>query len=252
MNTFFKRHPKRKWTWKSPNNVSKNEIDYILVSDKSICMDVSVLNRFDTGSDHRLVRARIWIDTSLGRKRWMEKKTRLTMGELRGREEEYSTQIEKKLCAIEELQELELNELSNKITNSIRTALKKVCSLRRQRNAKISLDTQRQIEERRRTDRDSPRYKELNKAVKKALRKNQKAYTTHLVNEAMANNMNMIVLRVNLSRGKLRIHKMKNEQDEVVTDKNEIAAVIKGFYRRLYSQISHLADRLNQGRTSRM
>lgn len=131
MNTFFKKYPKRKWTWKSPDSATKNEIGYILISDKSICMDVSVLNRFDTDSDHKFVRAKIWIDTRRRRKRCMEKKIRPTMGELRGREEEYSTQIEKKLRTIEELQELELNELSNKITSSIRTAVKKVCSLRR-------------------------------------------------------------------------------------------------------------------------
>lgn len=76
--------------------------------------------------------------------------------------------------------------------------MKKVCSLTRQRNPKISLDTQRQIEERKRTDRDSPRYKELIKAVKKALRKDQRAYITQLVNEAIANNMNMRVFHVPL------------------------------------------------------
>lgn len=38
MNTFYKKHPKIKWTW-----------------NPQLCSDVSVLNRFDTGSDHRLV-----------------------------------------------------------------------------------------------------------------------------------------------------------------------------------------------------
>ncbi|EFN65839.1 Craniofacial development protein 2, partial [Camponotus floridanus] len=55
MNTFFQEKPQKKWTWRSPDGTVKNEIDYILSSNKNICTDVSVLNRFDTGSDHRLV-----------------------------------------------------------------------------------------------------------------------------------------------------------------------------------------------------
>ncbi|KMQ88480.1 rna-directed dna polymerase from mobile element jockey-like protein [Lasius niger] len=57
MNTYFKKPPQRKWTQKSLNNMVKNEIDYILTNNKEICTDVNVLNRFNTGSDHRLGKA---------------------------------------------------------------------------------------------------------------------------------------------------------------------------------------------------
>ncbi|XP_070162480.1 craniofacial development protein 2-like [Polyergus mexicanus] len=170
MNTFFKKHPKKKWTWKSPDNSTKNEIDYVLVTDKRICVDVSILNRFDTDSDHRLVRTKIQVDTRLERKRLMEKKIRPTMAELKGKEEE-----------------------------------------------------------------DSPR--DLNKAVQKAIRRDHRAYNTQQINEAIADNFNMKVLRFNMSKGKLVIHRMKNEGDEVVTDKGQVAAVIEDFYRGLYSPV---------------
>ncbi|KAL6421093.1 hypothetical protein ACFW04_013053 [Cataglyphis niger] len=55
---FFFRKPKhRNWTWMSPN-----EIDYVLTVQKDIIKDVSILNRFDTGNDHRLVKAKIVIN----------------------------------------------------------------------------------------------------------------------------------------------------------------------------------------------
>ncbi|XP_070159981.1 craniofacial development protein 2-like [Polyergus mexicanus] len=189
MNTFFKKHPKRKWTWKSSENSTKNEIGYVLVTDKRICVDVSVLNRFDTGSDHRLVRAKIQVDTRLERKRLMEKKIRPTMAELKGKEEEYNTYIERKLCPVEDLKGLPLKKLTSKITSSIRTAVKQVCSLRPRRNPKISPDTERLIEERSNTDRDSPRYRDFNKAVQKAIRRDHRAYNTQQINEAIADNM---------------------------------------------------------------
>lgn len=76
MNSFYRKPPQRKWTWRSPDGATKNEINYVLVSDKRMCTDVSVLNRFSTGSDHRLVRAKVCIDTRLERKKHTEKKTK--------------------------------------------------------------------------------------------------------------------------------------------------------------------------------
>ena len=58
MNTFYKKRAGRKWTQRSPNGV-KNETDFFLSNNKSIFHDVSALNRFNTGSDQRIVRARI-------------------------------------------------------------------------------------------------------------------------------------------------------------------------------------------------
>ena len=34
MNTFFKKTPQRKWTWRSPNGSVKNETDYILTNNR--------------------------------------------------------------------------------------------------------------------------------------------------------------------------------------------------------------------------
>lgn len=47
------------------------------------------LNRFDTGSDHRLVRTKILINTQLERKHLIVRKVRPTVGELKGKEKEY-------------------------------------------------------------------------------------------------------------------------------------------------------------------
>lgn len=50
----------KKWTWISSNgDTIKNEIDCILSSFKTITNDVTVLNSFNPGSDHRLIRANI-------------------------------------------------------------------------------------------------------------------------------------------------------------------------------------------------
>ncbi|XP_026326312.1 craniofacial development protein 2-like [Hyposmocoma kahamanoa] len=81
MNTFFKKKPHRKWTWQSPNGMTKNEIDFkkkrfgisdLGISDKKrIFWDISVVNRFNTGSGHRLVRSTLNIDVKVVRSRMM-------------------------------------------------------------------------------------------------------------------------------------------------------------------------------------
>lgn len=62
MNGFFKKSPQRKWTWASPDGVTRNEIDFIITNNRNMVHDVSVLNNCSIGiSDHRLVRVKITI-----------------------------------------------------------------------------------------------------------------------------------------------------------------------------------------------
>ncbi|CAM4690395.1 unnamed protein product [Leuciscus chuanchicus] len=63
-NSLFKKRPCRRWTWMSPNGETTNEIDYVLCSHRRILQDVAVIGRkfFDTGSDHRPVRAKLVIN----------------------------------------------------------------------------------------------------------------------------------------------------------------------------------------------
>ena len=73
MNTFFKKRLHRRWTWISPNGVTKNEIDYILTDKPQTFTDVSVINSFNTGSDHRMIRGSMTINTRLERARLIKR-----------------------------------------------------------------------------------------------------------------------------------------------------------------------------------
>ncbi|CAK1601625.1 unnamed protein product [Parnassius mnemosyne] len=56
MNTFFKKNNKQRWTWKSPDGNTKNEIDYFLTNLPRNVNNIQVLN-ITYPSDHRPVRA---------------------------------------------------------------------------------------------------------------------------------------------------------------------------------------------------
>lgn len=143
LNTFYQKHRNRKWTWRSPDNTVKNEIDYILATEKCACKDVSVLNRFDTGSDHRMVRASILINTRRERRRLTaQRRDRLSI--CWKRREINTTQIDKKLRPTEELAGLELNALSSKSRTASGLPWKKYARWRnretREKSVQISRD----------------------------------------------------------------------------------------------------------------
>ena len=45
MNTFFDHKVSKKWTWKSPNSETKNEIDFILTDKLNTVRNVAALNK---------------------------------------------------------------------------------------------------------------------------------------------------------------------------------------------------------------
>ena len=75
MNTQFQKKAGRRWTWRSPDGNTKNEIDYIMTDKPSMVTDVTVLNRVNIGSDHSMVMGFITLNTREGRK-LLNKKTR--------------------------------------------------------------------------------------------------------------------------------------------------------------------------------
>lgn len=56
INTFLKKNNKQRWTWRSPNGIIKNELDYILTNLHRNIYNIQVLN-ITYPSDHRPVRA---------------------------------------------------------------------------------------------------------------------------------------------------------------------------------------------------
>nr|XP_032632457.1 craniofacial development protein 2-like [Chelonoidis abingdonii] len=67
-NTWYKKKIAKRWTWIMPNVKSKNEIDYILVNKRCIVQDVSVVQPFNIGSDHRLLRVKLIFDEAVEKK----------------------------------------------------------------------------------------------------------------------------------------------------------------------------------------
>ena len=74
-NSKYKKKDSRKWTWKSPDGSVKNEIDFIMTNKENTIEDLTVVGRVNTGSDHRLVRARFNFRTRIERAKLVKTQT---------------------------------------------------------------------------------------------------------------------------------------------------------------------------------
>ena len=72
-NSLFFKAANRYWTWEAPGGVTKNQIDFILSSDRKIVRNCEVTTKVDIGSDHQMVRARVEIDKKLMRLKTIQK-----------------------------------------------------------------------------------------------------------------------------------------------------------------------------------
>ena len=105
-NTCFKKRKSRKWTWRSPNGLVKNEIDYILTNKKSIVKNVEVIQRVNVGSDHRLVRGTIKTNTRIERSRMMRPgKSKVNIEVLLLKKEEFQLQLQNRFEVLSEEEE---------------------------------------------------------------------------------------------------------------------------------------------------
>ncbi|GFO49211.1 endonuclease-reverse transcriptase [Plakobranchus ocellatus] len=64
-NTLFQKPEKRMWIGESPDGTIRNQNDFIMTSGRKMSKDCGVITNIDTGSDHRMVRARIVINSRL-------------------------------------------------------------------------------------------------------------------------------------------------------------------------------------------
>ena len=126
MNSFFAGKPQRKWTWASADGVTKNEIDYIITGCKSTVKNVTVLNNFSTGSDHRMVRARVTLNTRFQRSQLVQKSERIDVQRLYTQNEEFATKMTAELDNVNN-QCVTLDELNTKIVDTIMGFMKSKC-----------------------------------------------------------------------------------------------------------------------------
>ena len=244
-NTCFEHHPRRLYTWISPGDRARNQIDYIMVKSRwrSSILDAKTRPSADCGSDHQLLVARMKIKLKAKGKR--EAVIRYDMQRI---PDTFRTEIKNKFAPLAEMAE-EMNtpeELWEKMATAMtETAKNHVPKKKKRKKPWLTMDTIA-IAERRREAKSSGNqrlWSQLNKEFNKAAKQDEKEFLEEKCEE--------------LERNKLRPHKIsqilkeitgKNSpQTEVINDRNgntltETEEVLKRwaeYCETLYEEKSH-------------
>ena len=171
-NTTFKQHPRRLYTWTSPDGQLKNQIDYILVPARwrSSIQNVKTLPGADCGSDHELLSAKIRIKL-----RKLKKQKPVVRYDVSDISEQYRVEVANRFRALQLVEEeKEPEELANEIRDIMAEAAEKHINKKKKVNQPwISKTTLDLIEERKvlkgmkdKDDRYRLKYKEVKSSYK--------------------------------------------------------------------------------------
>lgn len=205
MNTFFLKKEHQKWTWKSPNEITKNEIDFIISDRKNTIQDVSVLNLINI-SDHRMVRARVEISIRSERRKLIEGRARnINHIEARNKEDNYKNVLEKAFSDNPIRETINVEELHNYTIHNIKEAansvLKKVNTSKRQ--TKLKEETIKLIDRRnkKKVNMSAEEIKETNKEIRRRVRLDISEYNETTIRETIERNKWPKVFRRKIQEG---------------------------------------------------
>ena len=150
MNTQFQKKPGRRWTWRSPDGHTKNEIEYIMTDRPSMVTDVTVINRITFGSDHMMVIGSITLNTRAERRKLLNKNTRTRVDtQITGpKKNTFQLELKNRFTALEEHDDM--HSLNKNMTEMIQQRAMSISKqTKKQKKPKISSPTRALMKKRR-------------------------------------------------------------------------------------------------------
>ena len=240
MNTFFKKSSKRKWTWQAPNATVRNEIDYILTSRPHVIKDVRVVTRVNIGSDHRLVIAKMVINTKHERSRMVNKYT-INKNHLQKEAEIYQVQLKNRFESLADTSNTEsyLEDITKGIVETSECVAGKQSKATKD---KLTTGTKQLMQKRRDMKKlgniQNIEYREVCKTVRKRIREDCRNFMIQEVCSAIESSRSLKKTRRRPREGTSKICCVLDKQGEPITNQDNILGRIEEFYSELYASTS--------------
>ena len=238
LNSFYKKPPQAKWTWRSPDGKTKNEIDFILSNTREDVMDVQVINGLKFDSDHRMVRAKIKIHK---KKRYVKKWCRPTVERIN--EKIFKDRLQERIKQTQGSTEKKVQELYDQLECCILQSAKDASSNKQDiRNKhKLSEGTIKLLEQREKTKQSmhktgkmTAEYSELDRRTKREIRKDLRKYSLNQTRSILENSKSIKRVKKELEKGKLWMLGAKDSNGETIRSRAEIIEAATNFYKQIY------------------
>lgn len=243
-NTYFKKNKNRYWTWESPDGNTKNQIDFILSSQRGIVEDCGVITNVDIGSDHRMIRARIHINRKLARLKIIRnrKKSKLNILRLRERRQDFQLELKNRFEGLE-IENADIDTKYELISSTLIQVAEEIAP--RERKTKYKSEEDKVIEDLdgqrkklREVENKSPqqriKYTEIVKTVRKKRRERSRRRRKEQIEIILESGRGPKQI-TKMNNKKTRISQMKQKDGTITTDREEILTVCAEFYQDLYS-----------------
>ena len=239
-NSFFKKNKNRYWTWESPNGEYKNQIDYIMCSEKSTVEDCEVIPKVDIGSDHRMVRAKLRIDKRLIRLKHIrqQRPRKMNAEVLEANKTKFVINLKNRFTALESKLTLEafntiLEEESNKIQEG-KTKAQETTTSEEKKIQELDKKRKELHKKENKTREEKVEYSELNKTVKKLKREKNRRKRKEMIKNTLERGKGPKEIR-KMGCCK-KITGMIKENGETTNDREEILSICSNFYKKLYTK----------------
>ena len=131
-NTWFQQHPRRLWTWKSPGDRTRNQIDYILVSKRfrNALLVAKTFPGADCDSDHVPVRAKFRL--KLKKRKRATKNMKLDMNILKSDsaiKEKFNVAVQNSFNVLNDIQDVDdqWEQMKESITQAAEETIPRQC-----------------------------------------------------------------------------------------------------------------------------
>ena len=226
-NSLFLKAANRYWTWEAPGGVTKNQIDFILSSDRKIVQNCEVITKVDIGSDHHMVRAKVEIDKKLMRLKRIQKQKpyRLDLRVLEKLATPFRIELKNRFDTLkdEEPSIEKMNTVLREAMDTIQNQTQKSTTEKSIEDTEIENLDKKRKELRQKTNKtlkDKVEYAELNKSVKKKRRTRAWRKRKELILETLEARKGP--RQINKHRNKQMIMSMRKESGEITTNREEI------------------------------
>lgn len=234
-NTFFMKKAQRRWTWVSPDGITRHEIDYILSSDNYIIKNISVINKIKFSSDHRPIRAKIRFDFKIHRAKLFRKQSKkLSKDTLINNSECFNLELSNYFKELK-IDETDATDQYHAIVTGINNSYKAIKSSQTNKITKLTSHTIDLINKRTKKDIGTAEYRILDREVKRSIRKDLRNINTHLVKTALEKHSSLRVLKQGITKGKAWINSLVDNSGTKHYNREKVLEIATTFYKSLYS-----------------
>lgn len=247
MNTMFKQPLRRRYTWKSPNGLNRNQIDYIMTKTRwrHCITNCRTFPGADCDSDHNLVVATF--RTRFRKARDMPAIARYDLEALKGpKGADFAVEVSNKFEALNlSEEENHPSEMWAQMKKVLKEAAESTIGKRQpvKKKSWISQSTLKLVEQKRIAKTQSKEtYKKLKTEVQKAVRKDKQEYTENLCSKIQAESSTgksrtVYNLVKSLSKTKFqpKLNTIQAADGQLITEPESIAKRWKEYSEELYS-----------------